>query len=66
MENADPGEKIYDIKVYFNEDNPMNSIGGIQVFAKVKELTKVLSTKPDFDKLYEDNFFPVVNYYIAM
>ena len=65
MENADPGEKIYDIKVYFNEDNPMNSIGGIQVFAKVKEHTKVLSTKPDFDKLYEDNFFPVVNYYIA-
>ena len=65
MENAEKGEKIYDIKVSFNEDNPMNSIGGIQVFAKIKELSKVLSTNPDFDKLYEDNFYPVVNYYIA-
>ena len=65
MENTEEGERIYDIKVIFNEDNPMNSIGGIQVFAKIKELSKVLSTNPDFDKLYEDNFYPVVDYYIA-
>ena len=65
MENTEEGERIYDIKVFFNEDNPMNTIGGIQVFAKIKERSKVLSTNPDFDKLYEDNFYPVVDYYIA-
>ncbi len=64
-EGVEKGEKLVDLEVYFNEDNPMNSIGGIQVFAKLKEMVKVLSTKPDFDKLYEDNFFPVVDYFIA-
>ena len=65
MENVNADEKLYDIKVSFNEDNPMNSIGGIQVFARIKEISKVISTVPEFDKLYEDNFFPVVDYYIA-
>ena len=65
MENTEEGERIYNVKVIFNEDNPMNTIGGIQVFARMKELSKVLSTSPDFEKLYEDNFFPVVDYYIA-
>eukprot|EP01156_Anaeramoeba_ignava_P017700 Anaeramoba_ignava/a89838_60.p1 GENE.a89838_60~~a89838_60.p1 ORF type:complete len:778 (+),score=106.94 a89838_60:63-2396(+) len=65
MENTEEGERIYNVKVIFNEDNPMNTIGGIQVFARMKELSKVLSTSPDFEKLYEDNFYPVVDYYIA-
>ncbi len=58
-------EKLYNVEVFFNEDNPMNTIGGIQAFAKLKELSKVLMTKPDFDMLYEDNYFPSVDYYIA-
>ena len=58
-------EKIYDVEVFYNEDNPMNSIGGIQVFAKLKNLSKVLLTKPDFDMLYEDNYYPVVDFFIT-
>ncbi len=58
-------EKIYNVEVFYNEDNPMNSIGGIQVFAKLKNLSKVLLTKPDFDMLYEDNYYPVVDFFIA-
>ncbi len=56
---------LYMVDVTFNPDNPMNSVGGIQVFATLKSAGKVLKTDPDFDKLYEDSFYPRVYYYIA-
>ncbi len=64
-EAAPPGEKIYAMRVGFNADNPMNSVGGIQVFAALKRIGTVLKTVPDFDKLYEDTFYPIVEYYVA-
>jgi len=64
-DSIETGEKIYNVEVSFNKDNPMNTIGGIQVFTKLKDISKVLMTKPDFDLLYEDNYYPVVDYFIA-
>jgi len=64
-DSIEKGEKIYNVEVFFNKDNPMNTIGGIQVFTKLKDISKVLMTKPDFDLLYEDNYYPVVDYFIA-
>ncbi|MCX7787117.1 MAG: chemotaxis protein CheW [Spirochaetes bacterium] len=58
-------QEIYQIKVRFDESNPMNTVGGIQVFAILKNLGQVLKTDPDFEKLYEDNFYPEVIYYLA-
>jgi len=43
----------------------MNTVGGIQVYAALKSLGTVLKTVPEFEKLYEDNFFPVVEYFLA-
>ena len=43
----------------------MNSVGGIQVFAALKACGSVLKTVPDFDALYEDEFYPIVKYYLA-
>jgi two-component system, chemotaxis family, sensor kinase CheA len=65
LEASDEGEKVYDIKVNFNEDHPMNSIGGIQVFAGLKGSGVVLKTIPDFEELYEDIFHPEIIYYVA-
>ena len=65
LEAADENEKVYEIKVNFNEDHPMNSIGGIQVFAGLKGTGMVLKTIPDFEELYEDVFHPEIVYYIA-
>jgi two-component system, chemotaxis family, sensor kinase CheA len=65
IETADEGEKVYEIKVNFNEDHPMNSIGGIQVFAGLKGSGVVLKTIPDFEELYEDVFHAKIMYYIA-
>ena len=65
LEAADEGEKVYEIQVRFNEDHPMNSIGGIQVFAGLKGSGVVLRTIPDFEELYEDVFHPEIIYYVA-
>lgn len=59
------GQKLYGVTVIFDESNPMNSVGGIQVFAALKEKGSVLKTIPDFDVLYEDEFQPKVIYYVS-
>ena len=58
-------ETIYQVKVIFNEENLMNSVGGIQVFAALKEGGTVLRTIPEFEALYEDKFYPEVIYYVS-
>jgi two-component system chemotaxis sensor kinase CheA len=64
-EAAGQANTLYAVKVKFNEENPMNTVGGIQVFASLKTLGQVLKTDPDFEKLYEDAFYPEVIYYLA-
>jgi len=59
------GQKIWCVTVQFDQNNPMNSVGGIQVFAALKAVGTVLKTNPDFDALYEDTFYPTVVYYLA-
>ena len=64
-QNCGSGEKLWQIKVTFDENNPMNSVGGIQVFAALKSCGTVLKTIPDFDALYEDKFWKNVTYYVS-
>ncbi|MEM5948428.1 chemotaxis protein CheA [Spirochaetia bacterium 38H-sp] len=56
---------LYKVDISFDPDNVMNSVGGIQGFAMLKALGSVLKTEPEFEKLYEDEFFPVVTYYVS-
>jgi two-component system chemotaxis sensor kinase CheA len=56
---------VYRVSVKFDENSLMNTVGGIQVYAALKESGVVLKTVPEFEQLYEDNFFPVVDYYYA-
>ncbi|MDR0411383.1 MAG: chemotaxis protein CheA [Treponema sp.] len=56
---------IYCITVKFDRDSVMNTVGGIQVYAALKSEGTILKTVPDFEQLYEDNFFPIVDYYVA-
>jgi len=64
-QSCQEGEKLWSITVEFDENNPMNSVGGIQVFSAIKAKGTVLKTTPDFDALYEDEFQPQVIYYVA-
>jgi two-component system chemotaxis sensor kinase CheA len=56
---------VYRISVKFDENSLMNTVGGIQVYAALKSEGVILRTSPEFEQLYEDNFFPVVDYYLA-
>ncbi|MDR1107124.1 MAG: Hpt domain-containing protein, partial [Treponema sp.] len=56
---------VYRVSVKFDENSLMNTVGGIQVYAALKGSGTVLKTSPEFEQLYEDNFFPTVDYYFA-
>ena len=58
-------QKLWCVAVQFDESNPMNTVGGIQVYAALKNVGNILKTVPDFDELYEDQFFEDVYYYIS-
>jgi two-component system chemotaxis sensor kinase CheA len=64
-ESADGGIPIYRVAVRFDEGSLMNTVGGIQVYAALKSLGTILKTVPDFERLYEDVFYPTVEYYIS-
>jgi two-component system chemotaxis sensor kinase CheA len=65
IEAVDGSQPVYRLSVKFDEASPMNTVGGIQVYAAIKSKGSILKTTPDFDALYGDTFFPVVDYYLA-
>ena len=64
-EAAGPDRRIYRLRLSFNPDNVMNTVSAIHAFAALRDLGTVLKTTPDFEKLYEDAFYPSVDYYLA-
>jgi two-component system chemotaxis sensor kinase CheA len=64
-EAAGADRSVYLLTVAFDESNVMNTVSPIHVFAALRDSGTVLKTDPDFEKLYEDEFQPVVKYYIA-
>ncbi|MCL2762115.1 MAG: chemotaxis protein CheA [Treponema sp.] len=64
-ESVDGDIPIYRVTVKFDESSLMNTVGGIQVYAVLKSNGTILKTTPDFEQLYEDHFFPTVDYYVA-
>ncbi len=65
-EAAGPGRRIFRLKLSFNPDNVMKTVSAIHVFAALRDMGTVLKTVPDFEKLYEDAFYPVVEYFVAI
>ena len=64
-DSAEGGVPVYRITVAFDKNSLMNTVGGIQIYAVLKGIGTILKTSPDFEQLYEDNFFPQVDYYVA-
>jgi two-component system chemotaxis sensor kinase CheA len=64
-DSSEGGLPVYCVSVKFDESSLMNTVGGIQAYAALKGDGTILKTVPDFEALYEDNFFPVVDYYVA-
>ena len=59
------GEKLYGVTVFFDEDNPMNSVGAIQSYVALKEKGTVVKSIPDFEDLYDEEFYETVIYYVT-
>ncbi|MEI6874733.1 MAG: chemotaxis protein CheA, partial [Spirochaetota bacterium] len=64
-EAAGADRKIYRLILTFNSENIMSTVSAIHAFAALRDLGTVLKTVPDFEKLYEDAFYPKVEYFIA-
>jgi two-component system chemotaxis sensor kinase CheA len=65
-EAAGPGKRIFKLALSFNPDNVMKTVSAIHAFAALRDIGTVLKTVPDFEKLYEDAFFPTVEYFVAV
>ncbi|GHV83129.1 chemotaxis protein CheA [Spirochaetia bacterium] len=65
LEAVEGAQPVYRISVKMDEASLMNTVGGIQVYASIKSKGTILKTNPDFDALYSDTFFPLVDYFLA-
>ena len=65
LEETDAESNLIRVEVEFDKDNPMNTVGGIQVYAALKAVGSVVASEPELDRLYEDAFFKTVRYYVA-
>ena len=59
------GASLILVRVDFDEANPMNTVGPIQVYALLKDMARVLRTRPELEELYEDIYRPTVEYWIS-
>jgi len=57
-----PDKPGYRLAVTFCPDNPMQSVGGIQVYTILKRAGRVVDTEPDLEALCGDIFFERVVY----
>ena len=64
-EAAGTDKTVYAIEITFDENNVMNTVSAIHAFAALRDVGTILKTIPDFEKLYEDIFHPVVTYFVA-
>ncbi|BCR22079.1 chemotaxis protein CheW [Borrelia sp. HM] len=58
------GQKILRVSINFNEDNPMLTISGIQMFQSLKDLGPILYTVPSYDQIIAGKFLKRVDYYL--
>lgn len=58
------GQKVLRVSIYFDKDNPMATISGIQIFQALKDLGPILYTVPNYEQLIADKFLRRVDYYL--
>jgi two-component system chemotaxis sensor kinase CheA len=56
------GKPLYRVEVTFSADNPMQTVGGVQVYTVLNRVGRVVETEPDLEALCGDTFFERVVY----
>ncbi|MBN2736252.1 MAG: chemotaxis protein CheA [Spirochaetales bacterium] len=65
MKNQVSGDaRLLRVRVHFDPEAVMNTVGGIQAYAALKDIGTVMKAVPDFEFLYSDNYYPVVDYFV--
>ncbi len=64
-ESNSDNQPVFKVIVTFDENNPMRTVGAIQVFTSLRDIGMVLKTYPEFDELYSEAFHPKVMYVLA-
>ncbi len=59
------GETVYHVAVDFDTENPMRTVGGVQVFVNLKSLGDIITTYPSLAELEGDEFFAHVVYIVT-
>ncbi len=59
-----PGYNIYKIVVEFNENDPMSSVGPLQIYSSLRDLSIILKTFPTLDEMNQDKFYKYSIYLI--
>ncbi|AJW73453.1 chemotaxis protein CheA [Borrelia hermsii] len=57
-------QKVLRVSIYFDQDNPMATIAGIQMFQALKDLGPILYTVPNYEQIIADKFLSRVDYYL--
>ncbi|MDC7127157.1 MAG: chemotaxis protein CheA [Spirochaetales bacterium] len=65
QEQCSDREKLIFVHINYDENNPMNTVGGVQIYAALKKNGRILKSIPDLDDLYKDVFYPEADFYIA-
>lgn len=60
------GMKVHKITALLDVEDPMASVGGVQVFSLLKNMSTILKTIPSFDELMTDNVYAKVDYYVHL
>ncbi|WP_024654928.1 chemotaxis protein CheA [Borrelia hispanica] len=56
--------KLFEVKLYFNKNNPMSTISGFQMLQALKSLGEIYKSIPDSEDLLADKFFDLIVYYL--
>ncbi len=64
-EMKDSGLHIYSLHISFDTENPMRTVGGVQVFVNLKQIGDVISTVPPLADLEGEEFYQNVIYVLS-
>lgn len=61
VEALNEGSQIFQVSVVLNEDYPMKSVSGLQVYTALKELGEIIACQPHIDAILEEDFVPQIH-----
>ncbi len=62
LKQKSSGKNIYEIYVALNQENPMKTVSGLQIYSILKEFGDIIKSIPDIDDLLDDQFSEILGF----